>query len=100
MTHFNGGYNEILLGFLLLCQLIDFYSTWRVIRSGVGVEANPVVHWLMDRMGVNAALAVAKLAVSAIAVYLYLTDATGWLVATSLMYAAVALNNWKVMHHG
>ncbi|MFP8968558.1 DUF5658 family protein [Pokkaliibacter sp. CJK22405] len=40
----------VLLGLLLLLQLLDVYTTRRILSAG-GVERNPVIAWLMLRTG-------------------------------------------------
>lgn len=78
-------------------QLGDWATTWAMLRSGRGREANPALLWLMDRLGTYTALACAKLAGLALAATSYVAlDALG-LLATCAVYLYVVINNYRLM---
>lgn len=57
--------------YFLLClialQVVDWWTTRRVLALG-GRELNPIVRWLMDRLGETAGLVAAKAFVVALAI--------------------------------
>jgi hypothetical protein len=44
----------------VLLQLFDGYSTYRILKNG-GREKNPIVKWMMDRVGMVGGLVIAKI---------------------------------------
>ncbi len=54
-------------------QAIDFYTTYRGIKSKKLRELNPVVIWLMARLGSAAGLALAKIIGVALCILVYNT---------------------------
>ena len=77
-----------------LAQIADVLTTLRALRRG-GIEANPVIRWLMDRLGHG--WIVVKLALAGgIAAWAWQAGAAWavWLVAA--VTGLVALNNWRV----
>lgn len=45
---------------LLFLHIFDFYSTYTVLTSGIGVEDNPILEWLMEYIGVVPAMLFTK----------------------------------------
>lgn len=78
-----------------LAQLADVLTTLRALRQG-GVEANPVVRWLMDALGHG--WIVVKLALAGgIAAWAWQAGEVGaiWIVAA--VTGLIALNNLRVV---
>ena len=88
-------HSQSLIPFALLAtlQIADGYLTWRVLANG-GRELNPVVRILMDRLGVVAGLAMAKLALLVVTV-LWLADHLVLMLLLIGLYAWVVRHNWK-----
>ena len=92
--------NLILSPIFLLLQLFDFYSTWRILRSG-GREMNPIMAWIFKNIGVIKGLIITKTLMGMAFVYIiYLykntTEVTITLVIINLVYVfLVYLNNTK-----
>lgn len=85
-----------LLVILIALQVADGWTTWRALSDGKAREANPLLAWLMERIGTVPALLAVKGAGVAISVYLVLSAP----VAAGLMalgYAAIVANNLRVM---
>ena len=72
-------------------QVADSVLTVLVINGG-GRELNPVMRWLMDRLGVAPALAVAKAAAIA---YLAWADIPALTIGACVLYAGVVAWNLK-----
>ncbi|WP_417724548.1 DUF5658 family protein [Salipiger sp.] len=80
----------------IVAQLADVVTTERALREGDAIEGNPVIRWLMTRLGRG--WVVVKLALAgAIVFWLFLNDGETaiWIVAA--ITGAVALNNWRLV---
>ena len=85
---------EILLLALVILNVLDIYTTIRILRHG-GSEVNPIMSWLMDKLGVMPALIVPK-TLLLLAVWFYLAIMpTIVLAGLCCLYAAVILHNYK-----
>jgi hypothetical protein len=91
--------NYILLIIFIILQLADLYTTYTIINTGKGYEANPFLAWIFDRIGYVAGLLIFK--GLAIAIGLYLIQFwNGYYVLASLiaLYTWVVYNNYKVLN--
>ena len=89
---------ELLILFAAL-QLLDIYTTLRVLRAG-GRELNPVMAWLMAHMGVPQALVAMKVIVVLTVIWasLWLLLLPLWvLVVLCVLYVAVVVNTMHVL---
>jgi hypothetical protein len=106
-------YTNIQTLFVVLCvlQSLDIYTTYFIVRDGTGYESNPVMAWLIDKLGLFAGLAAPKLAVlSALGYFLIVKDISSDLslsdmkiISFSLLgliafYIYVVRNNFKILH--
>jgi hypothetical protein len=80
---------------IVALQAADAYLTCRILGAG-GRELNPVMRFLMDRIGVMAGLIVAKVSLS-IAIGLYLGDQPPLLILIAVVYGCVVVSNWNQM---
>lgn len=80
---------------LIGLQGLDFVSTYRGINSGKAKEANPVVAWLLQKLGLVPGLLIAKSGGVAVAVGMYLF-APIMLVPFIAIYTYVVYNNFKI----
>jgi hypothetical protein len=48
---------------LVLLQVLDIYSTQKVLRNGTGKEDNPVMRWFIGTLGIAVGLSLPKLVV-------------------------------------
>lgn len=91
---------------LALFQLIDGWTTYQIIKRGRGFEANPVVQWLIERLGLYFGLLVAKSWVVGIVIWgwcsgAWLTDlGLGGLFGLTLLYAWVLMGNDQILYGG
>ena len=91
---------ESLLAVFVLLQIADWWTTTNVIKSGKGKEGNPLVAGLMKLIGTQPALvlwkaaAVARGGASSMSGQEYAVHVLGALCA---LYAAVVVNNWKIL---
>ena len=86
-----------LLALFCLLQFLDGLTTHLVIRRG-GREVNPVVLWVMRRIGTAPALVLLKALGIACGVVLYTFADSGGVYALAILtaaYAAVVINNYK-----
>lgn len=84
----------------VLFQSADVYSTYKTLSSGKGVEANPVMKYLMAKLGVLHSLVVTKIALAVILLVadILVPDATLYtLIGANTVYALVLWNNYHVM---
>lgn len=85
------------LAFAVLCvlNLIDAATTYYIIKSGVGHEANAIMAKLISWLGLGAGLALPKLAVL---VALYIVAPPAWaLIGLVVLYTGVVINNVLVI---
>ena len=84
---------------LTVLQVFDGWTTYKILRLG-GRELNPVVKWLMDRIGEYEALVVFKAAAILLVWVIALNpiDITPFLLtAVALFYGFVAAHNYGVL---
>lgn len=81
--------------FLAFCalQLVDYELTVGILQRG-GRELNPLVRWLIARLG-NAGLILAKLFAVALGYVLLLHGETALLAAGCVLYVALLAWNWR-----
>ena len=87
---------------MLILQVMDYYSTKRIIDRG-GHEEAKIMIWLMDKLGTRKAMAVTKSLMCALAAVLihYLEPpydlALMFLMLLGILrYTHLAIRNWKV----
>ena len=76
---------------ILLLQVLDGYSTYRILRNG-GVEYNPVLRWLITKLGVVATMVITKSFVAAVAVGLFIIHSDAVYLGV-VLYLAIVGNN-------
>lgn len=82
-----------LLILLAVLQVVDVASTAYAIRRGIGYEANPVMAWLIDRLGLVLGLLLSKVVMLSL---LYLYSLTYPLFAAYVLGGMSALYAWIV----
>lgn len=90
----------MMLGFLIalaVLQILDLWTTLTALQSGCGVEVNPLLHGLMNRIGVGLTLALKTALVLGIGYWLYSTGALWPLALIDCVYLAVVVNNFQVL---
>jgi len=82
-----------------LLMLADFDSTRRVLSKG-GVELNKPLAWLMAKIGVIPALALAKVLPAALVLYAVSVDQMPWqlLAALDAGYLGVVIWNYRQLY--
>ena len=87
--------NYILLAIFIALQCGDFYTTYTIIKTGKGHEANPILATLMAKLDMAGVLAFFKLACILIGVALL----QYWyaLAILDILYVWVIYNNLKVL---
>lgn len=88
-----------LLIVLAALQAGDWWTTRTFLPLG-GRERNPLVRWLIDRLGVDPALAVKSAAVMAIGAVLAAFPApwgASFLALLCVLYAHVVWSNWRLI---
>ena len=84
-----------LLFTLLVLQVLDYHTTKTILALG-GKELNPLMRWLMDRVGIEEALTLKGTAVVIVAVLLFREHVLA-LVAMNVVMLAVVLFNYRSM---
>jgi hypothetical protein len=80
---------------IVALQAADAYLTFRILGTG-GRELNPVMRFLMDRIGVRPGLIVAKAALS-VMIGLFLRNQLPLLALIAVLYGGVVVSNWNQM---
>ena len=93
--------NYILFAVFVALQFGDAWTTINVIKSGKGHEANPIMAWLFDKIGMYLGFVIAKsatiLAVGFIVYTAIELAATFALVVFNLVYGYVVYQNYKIL---
>ena len=88
-------FGDVALVLFLLAQASDGVLTYVGIATyGSGIEANPLIAWLMVTLGHGPALTAAKVTASAFGVALHLIDVHKAVAALAVFYIAVAVVPW------
>jgi hypothetical protein len=87
--------NGLLFALFALLQCIDFYTTYTIIKTGKGHEANPFLAWVFSKIGYPTGLAIVK--VIAIIVGFLLLQYWYALAILDILYVWVVFNNYKVL---
>jgi Domain of unknown function (DUF5658) len=89
---------DIVVVAFLLVQAGDGVLTYvGVSVYGIGIEGNPLIAWLMEKMGHGAALATAKGVAGAFGIALHLASVHRVLAALALLYVAAAIVPWMTI---
>ena len=98
------GLISLLVGFFCLLQVADAVTTYTVLDQG-GRELNPVMRYVMDKMGMVPGLIVAKLALIIVVLVAFnlnvFSTVFGFicLCVVCSLFVAVVLHNWKQIAH-
>jgi len=84
-----------LIFILLVLQVLDYHTTKTILDAG-GRELNPLMRWLMDRVGVEEALTL-KGTLVVVAAVLFFRESLLALVAMNVVCLAVVLFNQRSM---
>jgi hypothetical protein len=88
----------ILLVLFIALQIGDFYTTYKIIKSGVGHEANPILAKLFAKIGYVWGLSLAKGFAVVIGLGIaYLSNNLYPMAILVLFYVWVIYNNIKVL---
>ena len=87
--------NGLLFALFVLLQCGDFYTTYTIIKTGKGHEANPILATLMAKFDMAGVLAFFKVACILIAIML--TPYWYALAILDILYVWVIFNNLKVL---
>lgn len=83
----------IILAILLIAlNAFDFYSTYKILKNG-GSEVNPVMNFLIKKLGLVLALVLSKLLV------LICIAVLVWLEMVYLLVILVAIYIWVAVHN-
>ena len=87
--------NYILLAIFISLQCGDFYTTYAIIKSGKGHEANPILAALFGEVGYVAGLVLVKAA--AIGAGVFLMPYGYALAGLNVLYLWVVCSNYAVL---
>ena len=83
-----------LFGVLVVLNLVDAWLTLRILAKG-GVEINPLMRWLMERLEPTPALLGSKAAMLVL-VWYYSNELGNYMVGLVGLYLAVVVRNYQV----
>ena len=86
----------ILFALFIILQIGDCWTTYQVLKLNKGTEANPVMAWLMSKLGVLQGLVIAKLVV--IALFSFVVNEL-WpiLLLFNIIYGYIVYSNYKIL---
>ena len=88
-------FGDVALVLFLVAQASDGVLTYvGVATYGPGIEANPLIAWLMAHIGQGPALATAKMTAASFGVALHLISVHKAVAALAIFYIAVAVVPW------
>ena len=94
---------DALIVAVVALQVLDGWTTYKVLRSGKGTEANPVVRKVIERLGVYPGLMAVKggaivCVIVARQYGVWVGDVAIYVLALAVvLYVVVVAQNWKVM---
>jgi hypothetical protein len=77
-------------------QVLDYWTTVQAIESGKGTEANKLVNWFMDKLGLRAGLALLKAVGIIISLVIYYSGYWIGFIPLIALYGYVVRNNYKI----
>jgi hypothetical protein len=91
-----------LVGVFMVLQFLDGLTTSTALSSGLGREMNPVMLWLFGKLGMHAALYLAKIAISLLiaGVSLKFRQRMSTLCLMAVLcvaYVSVVINNFQIL---
>jgi hypothetical protein len=86
-----------LTALFVLLQVADVWTTYKCITSGKGKEANPVMKWIMDKLGLLEGLVLLKIVGTVVVVGL-LSQFIEALILLNCFYSYIVYNNWKILN--
>jgi hypothetical protein len=91
-------FGDIALVMFLVAQLLDGVLTYLgVMLHGPQMEGNPIIAWLMDRMGEGPGLATAKITASFFGIVLHLSAVHKAVALLAAFYFGVAIIPWTII---
>ena len=82
----------------ILTQFLDGVFTYKAMSAwGLGVEANPLVGWVVSVLGIGLGLTVAKLVAVGLGGSLYWKGIHNAVVSLTLIYLCVAIIRWAYL---
>jgi hypothetical protein len=87
--------NYLLFGVFVALQCGDFYTTYKIIKTGKGYEANPLVAKAIKELGLEVGLGFVK--VFCIVIGFFLMPYWHALAVLNALYLWVVFNNYKVL---
>lgn len=90
----------IVIAAFIVSQAADVWTTARALNSGQGKEANPVMAWMIGKLGLYPGLIIPKaisVGISIAATYVYPTVMTWILAAITAGYVYIAYRNYRIV---
>lgn len=87
----------ILLITLIILQLLDVYTTKTALSLKNTVEANPVVKFLIDKLGLTFGLLSIKFLLVAVLIIAFPYTHLYALIGLNLLYVGIVINNFLVI---
>jgi hypothetical protein len=87
--------NGLLFTLFALLQCIDLYTTYTILKTGKGYEANPVLAWVFSKIGYPTGLVIFK--GLCVIIGFFLMPYWYALAILNVLYLWVAYNNFKVL---
>lgn len=81
---------------LTVLNIFDFYSTYKILRAG-GNELNPIMNFLIQKLGLVWALAISKLIVLVCISILVWFKMVYLLIVLICLYTYIAVHNFREM---
>lgn len=94
--------NHMLFMIFAMLQIADIYTTYRVVNTKIGREANNLMEWLIQRVGLLPALIGAKFTML-VCVWFFILPmriAAPSLCFFIVIYSLVIINNISVIRRG
>ena len=86
-----------LLILLVVLQVLDAWSTWKVITTGRGVEGNPLLVPVMGAIGMAPTLSLKTVFVIACGVWIARENGLWAMAALDAFYIWVVVNNVRIL---
>ena len=91
-------FGDVAVVVFLLAQALDGVLTYIGVSTyGLAMEGNPLIAWLMARMGEGAGLTAAKVTAGAFGIALHLSAVHRAVAFLTLFYVVVAITPWTMI---
>lgn len=89
--------NILLIAFIVL-QVLDVFTTYKTLSGNKGIEANPIMKFLISKLGLTFGLLIPKFIVIGLVVLTYELMSPYILLGLVILYIGIIINNFWILN--